>query len=287
MRFKKSIIPYLFLLPALALILLFKVVPIISTLMEGFTYNGSVSLRTYELLFADAAFWKSLLTTLKFNLVITPVQIIIAILLALLVNVKLKGIGAIRTIFYLPVTLSMTVATVLWNMMLNPNNGIANSILSALGIAKQGFFTDANQALWCIVLIASWIGVSYWMMFVLAGLKNVDESIYEAADIDGTNWLQKTWKVTLPMIKGSILFVLVADTTTNFLLFAPMQLITKGGPQGSTNVLMYEAYRSAFSYADRPRSSAIVTILLVIIVTICIAQFRLMNTEREKRGTVR
>lgn len=287
MRFKKSTIPYLFLLPALALILLFKVVPILSTLVEGFTYNGSVSLRTYELLFADSAFWKSLLTTLKFNLVITPVQIVVAILLALLVNVKLKGVGAIRTIFYLPVTLSMTVATVLWNMMLNPNNGIANSILSALGIAKQGFFTDTNQALWCIVLIASWIGVGYWMMFVLAGLKNVDESIYEAAEIDGTNWLQKTWKVTLPMIKGSILFVLVADTTTNFLLFAPMQLITKGGPQGSTNVLMYEAYRSAFSYADRPRSSAIVTILLVIIVTICIAQFRLMNAGREKGGTVR
>ena len=287
MRFKNSTIPYLFLLPALALILLFKVIPILSTLVEGFTYNGSVSLRTYELLFADSAFWKSLLTTLKFNLVITPVQIVVAILLALLVNVKLKGVGAIRTIFYLPVTLSMTVATVLWNMMLNPNNGIVNSILSALGIAKQGFFTDTNQALWCIVLIASWIGVGYWMMFVLAGLKNVDESIYEAAEIDGTNWLQRTWKVTLPMIKGSILFVLVADTTTNFLLFAPMQLITKGGPQGSTNVLMYEAYRSAFSYADRPRSSAIVTILLVIIIAICIAQFRLMNHGREKGGTVR
>lgn len=287
MRFKKSLIPYGFLLPALILILLFKIIPIFSTLLEGFTFNGSVSLRTYQYLFADPSFWASLWTTLKFNLIITPLQVVLAILLALLVNVKMRGIGIVRTIFYLPVTLSMTVATVLWNIILNPNNGIVNSIITALGGTKQGFFTDANQALWCIVAIASWIGVGYWMMFILAGLKNVDESIYEAAEIDGANWLQRTWKVTLPMIKNSILFVLVADTTTNFLLFAPMQLITKGGPQGSTNVLMYEAYRSAFSYADRPRSSAIVTILLVIIVLISILQFRLLNAGMRKGGTAK
>lgn len=286
MKFKKSIIPYCFLLPALLLIVMFKIYPIISTIGEGFTYKGQISLKTYQYLFEDPVFWSSLATTLKFNLVITPVQILLAILLALLVNVKLKGIEVIRTIFYLPVTISMTVATVLWNMMLNPNNGIFNSILSALGAQKQGFFTDANQALWCIVAVASWIGVGYWMMFILAGLKNIDSSIYEAAEIDGAGWLQRTLRVTLPMVKNSILFVLVADTSTNFLLFAPMQLITKGGPQGSTNVLMYEAYRSAFSYADRPRSSAIVTILLFIIGLICRLQFRLLNGGEEKGGVI-
>lgn len=282
MKIKKSFIPYCFLFPAMILIGVFKVYPILSTIGEGFTYNGEISIQTYQLLFDDPVFWESLLTTLKFNVIITPVQILLAIVFALLVNVKLKGIGIVRTILYLPVTISMTVATVLWNMMLNPNNGIMNSIIALFGGGKQGFFTDAKQALWCIVIVASWIGVGYWMMFILAGLKNIDESVYEAVAIDGANWMQKTLKVTLPMIKNSVIFVLVADTSTNFLLFAPMQLITKGGPQNSTNVLMYEAYRSAFSYADRPRSSAIVTILLIIIVIICLVQFRLLNQEERK-----
>ena len=278
-NWKKNMIPYGFLLPAFVLIGVFKIYPILSTIREWFTFNGEFSFDTYWILFHDPVFWKSLLTTLKFNIIITPVQIILAILFALLVNEKLKGIGVVRTILYLPVTISMTVATVLWNMMLNPNNGIANSIISALGGSKQGFFTDVHQALWCIVAVASWIGVGYWMMFILAGLKNIDESVYEAAAIDGANWIQKTLRITLPMIKSSVLFVLVADTSTNFLLFAPMQLITKGGPQNSTNVLMYEAYRSAFSYADRPRSSAIVTILFLMIVCICLLQFRFLNQE--------
>ncbi|MDD6448994.1 MAG: sugar ABC transporter permease [Lachnospiraceae bacterium] len=281
MKFKKASVAYLCLAPALILIALFKVFPIISTILEGFTFNNQWSIQTYKYLFEDPTFWSSLLTTIKFNVVITPVQIIISFLLALLVNVNLKGIGVIRTIFYLPVTISMTVATVLWNMMLNPNNGIINSILVALGGSKQGFFTDVHQALWCIVLVASWIGVGYWMMFILAGLKNVDKSIYESAEIDGANFFRRTVSITIPLIKNSLLFVLVADTSTNFLMFAPMQLITQGGPQNSTNVLMYEAYKSAFQYADRPRSSAIVTILLVIIMLICMVQFRALNGSSE------
>ena len=206
-NWKKNMIPYGFLLPAFVLIGVFKIYPILSTIREGFTFNGEFSFDTYWILFHDPVFWKSLLTTLKFNIIITPVQIILAILFALLVNEKLKGIGVVRTILYLPVTISMTVATVLWNMMLNPNNGIANSIISALGGSKQGFFTDVHQALWCIVAVASWIGVGYWMMFILAGLKNIDESVYEAAAIDGANWIQKTLRITLPMIKSSVLFL--------------------------------------------------------------------------------
>ena len=147
MKFKKSIVPYCFLLPALLLIAVFKIYPMISTIGEGLTYNGEISFKTYQYLLEDPIFWDSLATTVKFNVIITPVQIVLAIMLALLVNVKLKGIGVIRTIFYLPVTISMTVATVLWNMMLNPNNGIINSILMAFGGQKQGFFTDAGQAL--------------------------------------------------------------------------------------------------------------------------------------------
>ena len=198
-------------------------------------------------------------------------------------NTTVKGIGVFRTILYLPVTISITVATMLWGMMFNANNGIINSILSIFGMAKQGFLTDVNQAIWCIIVIATWIGVGYWMIFLLAGLKNIDEAIYEAARIDGAGWFTRLFRITLPMIKNVLLFVLVADTTTNLLLFVPMQLLTEGGPQGSTNVLMYEGYKSAFLYVDRPRSAAIVTVLLLLISLVCIIQYKLFEEKDEKR----
>jgi ABC-type sugar transport system permease subunit len=170
---------------------------------------------------------------------------------------------------------------------LNPGSGIVNSILGVLNIPPQGFLINKNQALWSIVAIASWVGCGYWMMFLLAGLKNIDSSIYESARIDGANWLTTIIKITLPMIKKVFLFVFVANTTTNILLFVPIQMVTMGGPEGSTNVLMYEAYKSAFKYADRSRSAVMVTMLLLIIALICFCQFKLLNEKEEKTFTQR
>lgn len=276
---KNKILPYILILPAFALICIFKLYPIISTLLEGFIVKGEFTLRTYSALFRDSTFWNSLWITIKINLVMIPFQIIISFCLAMIVNLTVKGIGVFRTIFYLPFTISLTVATILWSMMFNPNNGVVNSILSVFGIPPQGFLIDKNQALWSIVIIATWKGCGYWMMFLLAGLKNIDASIYEAAKIDAAGWLTTVCRITIPLLKRVLLFVLVANTTANVLLFVPMQMITEGGPQGSTNVLMYEAYKSAFKFVDRPRSAAMVTVLLIIIAGVCIAQFKLLNDK--------
>lgn len=280
---RQNVLPYLMIGPACLLIAIFKLYPIGLTLVEGFISNGQIGFGTYQRLFHDQTFWSSLWITIKMNIVITPLQIFISLCLAFLVNCNLKGIGIFRTIYYLPVTISITVATLLWNMMFNVNNGILNSILNAIGVPSQGFFIDKAQALWCIVVIANWKGVGYWMMFILAGLKGIDGTIYESAIIDGANWFKRMTAITLPLIKNTLLFVLVADTTSNMLLFAPMQIVTNGGPQGSTNVLMYEAYKSAFQYVDRSRSSALVTILLFMIATVCIFQFKLLNPREENK----
>jgi ABC-type sugar transport system permease subunit len=276
---KLHVLPYLLILPAFALIIIFKITPIFTSLFEGFISNGNWSLSVYKRVFTDPVFWNSLWVTVKINLVMIPLQITFSFLLALLVNVGLKGIGAFRTIYYLPVTISITTATILWSMMLNPNGGVINSALGLFGISAQGFLVDKNQAIWCIVAIATWKGCGYWMMFILAGLKNIDVSIYESATIDGAGWWRRITAITIPMLKKVMLFVLVANTTANILLFVPMQLVTAGGPEGSTNVLMYEAYKSAFRYADRPRSAVMVTVLLVLIAVICIGQFKLLNDK--------
>jgi ABC-type sugar transport system permease subunit len=278
---KKKIIllPYMLILPAFFLILLFKAYPILSTLVEGFRNRGAWTFSVYRRVLADPSFWNALWVTIKINMVMIPVQIGISFCLALLVNVMIRGIGVFRTIFYLPVTISLTVATILWDRMFNPNSGIINSLLGIVNIPPQGFLISKNQALWSIIVIASWKGCGYWMMFLLAGLKNIDSSIYESARIDGANFFSTITRITIPMLKKVFLFVLVANTTANVLLFVPMQMVTQGGPEGSTNVLMYEAYKSAFRFADRPRSAVIVTVLLLIIVTVCVFQFKLLNDK--------
>jgi ABC-type sugar transport system permease subunit len=277
---RRYILPYVLILPAFLLILLFKAYPILNTILEGFKDRNNWTLSVYRRVFTDLTFWNSLWITIKINLVMIPFQIIMAFIMAMLVNIVIKGIGAFRTIYYLPFTISLTVATMIWSMMMNPTNGIINSLLGVAHIPPQNFLFSKGQALWSIVAIASWRGIGYWMMFLLAGLKNIDTSIYESARIDGASWLVTITRITIPMIKKVLLFVLVANTSINVLLFVPMQMITNGGPEGSTNVLMYEAYKSAFIFGDRPRSAVMVTMLLVVIAVVCVIQFRLLN-ERD------
>lgn len=278
---KNKWLPYLLILPTILLICIFKIYPIFDSVIQGFlSKDGELTINNYELLFADKIFWESLAVTVKFNVIIIPFQIIVAFAMAMIVNVKVKGIELFRTIFYLPFCISLTVATVIWQTMLNVNNGVMNSILGIFGIGKVGFLIDKKWALLSIILIASWRGCAYWMMFFLAGLKGIDTSVYESAKIDGSGFFSTLFRITLPLLKNTMIFVIIANTTANFLLFAPIQIATEGGPQGSTNVLMYEAYKSAFKYSNRPRQTCIVTILLVIIIFVCIIQNRCMK-ERE------
>lgn len=279
---KNKWLPYILILPTVLLILIFKIYPIIDSVIQGFlSKNGEFTIGNYKLLFEDKTFWQSLAITIKFNVIIIPFQIVIAFIMAMIVNVKVKGIEIFRTVFYLPFCVSLTVATVIWQTMLNVNNGVINSILGIFGIGKVGFLIDKRWALLSIILIASWRGCAYWMMFFLAGLKGIDTSVYESAKIDGSGFFNTLFKVTLPLLKNTFIFVIIANTTANFLLFAPIQIATEGGPQGSTNVLMYEAYKSAFKYSNRPRQACIVTILLVIIICVCVIQNYCMKEKEE------
>ena len=273
----QKILPYLMLAPSLIFILVFKIYPMISVSVGSFFRNGEFTFQTYRILFKDKTFWNSLWVTLKMNIVIIPLQVVISLFLALLVNNNVKGVGVFRSIYYLPVTMAISVASVTWSLMMNVNNGVFNSILSIFGIESQGFFTDPKQALWCIIIMASWKGCGMWMMYLLAGLKGVDTAIYESARLDGAGYFTTLTKITLPLIKRTMLFVVVANTTSNMLLFAPSKLITEGGPQNSTNVLMYEVYKSAFRNGNMSRAGAITAILLVIIMITVIGQFKMMN----------
>lgn len=276
----KRVLPYGLIFPALIFVLIFKIYPVFYCFVRAFQYKGEWSFRTFELLFSNKTFWQALWITIKMNLIMTPLQIVLSFFLALLVNTTVKGVGIFRSLYYLPVTVSMPVAAICWSLMLSYSNGLVNSFLGTFfGITNQGFFTDANQALWCIIILCTWKGCGYWMMFYLAGLKGIDTSIYEAAMMDGAGILQRLWHITIPMVKKTTLFVLVADTSTNILLFAPVQLITNGGPNNSTNVLMYEAYKQAFKYGSYEKGAAMTCVLVLFSLAIILIQFRLMQEK--------
>jgi len=279
-------VPYLFLLPAIALLIIFKLFPILLGLKDSLFAPSFIAGKTtfiglgnYTSLFTDAVFWNSVYVTLFFNLIINPVQIVLAFLLAIMLNAKLKGINLFRSLNFIPIAVSLPIACVLWSIMLSPEQGVVNSMLVSMGLPQQMFLASKDQALWVIMAIATWKGVGYWAIFLLAGLQEVPTTLYEAADIDGAGRWQKFKNVTFAMMKRPLAFVTVAATVANFLLFAPMYILTKGGPEKSTNVLMNESFANAFVYSDSGRASAIVILLLILILFIIAIQFRLLRSK--------
>ncbi|MFC7394521.1 carbohydrate ABC transporter permease [Scopulibacillus cellulosilyticus] len=284
---KSRYVPYLFLLPAIGLLIIFKVYPILIAFKDSlFSPNfiagqkdKFIGLGNYISLFTDRTFWHSLYVTLFFNVIINPVQILLAFLLAMFLNKKIKGINFFRNIHFIPIAVSLPIACILWNIMLNPDQGVINSLLTAVGLPQQLFLSSKHQALWVIMAISTWKGVGYWAIFLLAGLQEIPQSLYEASAIDGAGKWEQFKNVTFPLMKRPLTFVMVADTVANFLLFAPMYILTGGGPEDSTNVLMLESYNSAFVYSDPGRAAAIVILLLIVILIIIAIQFRLLRSK--------
>jgi multiple sugar transport system permease protein len=166
-------------------------------------------------------------------------------------------------------------------VILDPYYGLANSLLSLFRIPPQPFLTSTHQALSCIVLLCLWRSAGYWMMFFLAGLQGIPEQIYEAASLDGVSSLQQLFRITLPLLMRTISFVLVSNTAFNFLTFAPVYILTQGGPIGATNLLMYESYKSAFMNLDMGRANAISSLLFLFILAISAIELRLTRTSLE------
>ena len=284
----RKIIPYLFLLPSLSGLFLFRFYPIIlnfygSLYRTSYSSQGETSifagLSNYIGLYYDSVFWNSLKVTFILNLFINPIQITIALIVALLIKENTLFNRTSRTLLLLPVGVSIAIASSIWKILLNPNYGLINGILEFLSISPQPFLTSSNQAIWCIVLVASWCGISYWMIFFLVGLQEIPNELYESAKIDGSNNWNTFWKITLPLLKRTLLFVTIADTSANFLLFVPTYMLTGGGPNMSTDVLMYEIYSSAFIYSDFRRALTISSVLLIILLMIVFLEFKMLSKE--------
>jgi multiple sugar transport system permease protein len=277
-RRRESLSAALFLLPALVLLVLFRLAPVLIVARDSvFIGQRFVGLDNFTFLFDSSAFRASLLTTLQFNLIINPVQILIAFGLALVLTDGARRAGLWQTLNLLPIAVPLAVSAVVWGVALRPDDGIVNAVLDSVGIPAQPWLTSPDQAMWAIIIMASWVGVGYWSLFLVSGLKQIPPSLTGAAAVDGAGYWRNLVSIRLPLMRRPLAFVLVADTVVNLLLFAPVQILTRGGPQGSTNLVMFDVFRTAFILNDKALASAETLLLIVVVLLIVAFQFRLLG----------
>lgn len=277
---REGVVAIAFLAPAVAMLVFLRLLPLaqgVNTSMQAWKFgdSGFVGLENYARILQDPTFVNALVVTLVFALIVNPFQIIIALLLAVLLNQRLPLVGLWRSLVFLPAAIPQSVSAVIWLILFRPD-GPLNAILEAVGLPPQPFLTSSSQSLVSIVLVVSWVGVGFWMMFLIAGLNDIPKELYEAAAVDGAGPLRRFVSVTIPQLRRPLLFVLVADTVANFLIFAPVQILTKGGPADSTNLIMYEIFNRAFSTGDATGASAGTVLLICVIVVVVSIQFRLL-----------
>lgn len=279
---------YGFLTPALILAILFIVLPIILAFTYGFTDyyllkpndKEFIGFENFKRMMTDEVLIQSFMNTIKFVVFVVPLQLSMALGLALIVNKKIRGVGFFRTAYFSPAVLSLVVISILWTVMLNPTSGLINELLANVGISKQPFLSSASQAMYTIIVISAWSGCGYQMMIFLAGLKNIDGSLYEAADIDGANAFQKFLFITIPSLKPILMFLVITTTIQAFKLIVQPMVMTGGGPDYSTITILQYIYEYGFRHRNIGYASAITLVFTIFLVVISIIIKKLFREEK-------
>jgi multiple sugar transport system permease protein len=287
-RLRRAFTPYLFIAIAMIGLVVFRLYPILTSVYSSlFDFaliskdRSFVGLGNYGAMLNDQLFWKTLGNTMIFTVGITVVQVVLSLLLALVASRELRGIAFFRALLFIPVVTSMVVAATVWKLAYNTDYGIIDGILRAFNLPPQPFLLSPQQALLAVMVMVIWKGVGYWMAVLIAGLKGIPGEVYEAATIDGANGLQKFFRITLPLLRRSLAFVVVADTSINMLLFSPVYIMTQGNPSNSSTVLMYYTYKNAFIFSKMGYATALSCVLLAITLIVVIVQMRLFRSDFE------
>jgi multiple sugar transport system permease protein len=273
----------LFLAPSLLPILAFMVVPMISSIGLSFVSWDLlgpirwVGLRNYRDLVHDGAFHSALWHTLYFIAGYLPLTFLGGLGLALALNMRLKGIAWVRTIYFLPVVTSWVVVALVWKWLLNPQYGIVNRGLDLVGIHGPGWWLDPHWAMPAVILASAWKDLGFTMVIFLAGLQAIPEEYYEAAALDGAGRFGRFRHITLPLLSPASFFVVVISLINNFQVFDQVQVMTQGGPAGSSTVVVQQIVTNAFSYGRMGYAAAMSWALFAVILVVTVAQLRLQK----------
>ncbi|MBQ7126397.1 sugar ABC transporter permease [bacterium] len=274
---KQNISAWIFILPAVLGTFIFIIIPVIYSFGLSFTKWDLlnpiefVGFQNYKTLFSDSLFYKILLNTVVFALSTSFLGVIIPLVLASILNTKIRGSEFFKTAYFLPFITPMVVIGIVWTWIFDPNIGFLNQILHN----NINWLYDSKYAMPAIIIVSVWKLIGYNMIIFLSALSGVSQSLFEAAKIDGANSLQIFKNVTIPILSPTIFFVIIITAISSFQVFDLIYLMTQGGPLDSTNVLVFSIYKNAFEYFNVGYASATAYVLFLIILILTLVQWRL------------
>lgn len=273
-----------FLLPSLIILGIFVFYPMLKTIyLSLFLVNDVgkptifVGLQNYWELFTSAGYWQSVKATLFFVVAVTFFTLLIGTLLAQLATVKLRGIGFFRTTFSATMGVSISVAAVLWLFIFNPSVGLLNRLGSLVGLPDIAWLTSPHWAMIAVIITTVWMNLGFIFLILFGALQQVPQDLYNVADIVGASAWQRFRKITVPMISPTLFFVVVITLIQSFKTFGIIDMMTEGGPNNATNLLVYRIYQDAFLNGNYSLASTEAVILAIIIGIFTIIQFKLLQ----------
>jgi ABC-type sugar transport system permease subunit len=282
---RKRLLPYLLVSPYLLFVIVFVVFPVLFCFFLTFNKWNIISpmkfigTDNYTRLFHDRLFWKAIVNTLKFLLLHIPLQLIISLFLAYLLNQKIRAASFFRASFFMPVVVSGVVVTILWQQLLGYDSGLINRMLMRMGMAKIGWLVNPDVAIYSIAVMATWKNLGLYVILFLVGLQTVPTQYYEAAKLEGASRWQQFYHITLPMINPTIFMVVILSTIGGFSLFIEPYIMTGGGPLNTTLSAVLYIYKQAFQYYNMGYSATLGFFYAFMIMTVVVLQKRLIEKE--------
>jgi len=286
-RWHKRVTPYLFILVPMILYVCFTLGPVVISLVMSFTNwdpvrrPAFVGLANYKELFTkDRVFWPALRNTAQYVLEVVPLQLIIALIVATIVMEKwFRFTTLTRTMYFMPVVVSEISIAMIWTVLYHPTYGVFNSILKDIGMKPVNWLGSRNTVLHALAFMAVWRSMGYYMVIFMAGLSGIPYELYEAAALDGANKNQSFWRVTLPLLRPTILFALVIACIGSFQVFGSIYLMTGGGPSYASTVITWLIYDRGLRSFRMGYGSAIAWVLFSVIFILGLAQIKLFQRE--------
>ena len=281
----KKWLPYLLVSPYLIFVLVFVLFPVLFCFYLTFNKWNIISpmkfigIDNYSRLFNDRLFWKAIGNTLKFLLLHIPLQLIVSLFLAYLLNQKLRAAAFFRASFFMPVIVSGVVVTILWQQLLGFDGGLINRMLMSIGMHKIGWLVNPDVAIYAIAIMATWKNVGLYVILFLVGLQTVPPQYYEAAKMEGASRWQQFYHITLPMINPTIFMVVILSTIGGFSLFIEPYIMTGGGPLNTTLSAVLYIYKQAFQYYNMGYSATLGFFYALMIMTVVILQKKFIEKE--------
>ncbi|UOE94424.1 sugar ABC transporter permease [Alkalihalobacillus sp. LMS39] len=279
-KVRNNIYAWLLLLPSFIFLYMFTFLPIGQTfVLSLFRADLStpdpffIGLENFRLLAEDKVFWKVIRNNAVFAIGTVPLSLGIGLVMAILVNRAIRGISWIRTFFFYPTVIPMIAIANIWLFMYTPNYGLINQVLSIVSIPGINWLGSPSTVMIAMIIMVIWKEAGFFMIFYLAGLQNISKELYESAKIDGASTWTVFWKITFPLLMPTTLFVFIIAVTNSFKLVDHLVIMTQGGPNNASNLLLYYIYETAFSYWDQGRAAALTVVMLVMMVAIAAWQF--------------